>query len=154
MGFLKGQDIISGQEATVFANIGGKNVEMFYVKNFEAIMEKNKEEIKTIGKRGTQHKTVGFSGTGSMTCYHVTSMFAEMAQKYVNEGKDTFFDVKVTNDDPTSSVGRQTVLIKQVNLDSIPIAMVDVDSSGLEEELAFTWDGFELLEKFKEPVLG
>ena len=67
---------------------------------------------------------------------------------------DTYFDIQVTNEDPTSSIGAQTVLLKDCNLDSVVLASFDVDADVLEEDLDFTFSDADLLEKFKKPTLG
>ena len=69
-------------------------------------------------------------------------------------GVDTYFDIQVTNEDPTSSIGAQTVLLKDCNLDSVVLASFDVDADVLEEDLDFTFSDADLLEKFKKPTLG
>lgn len=154
MGFLKAGDIISGREATAFMNIDGKNIEMFFLRNLEAVLEKQKSDVNTLGSRNVQKKTTGWEGTGSMEIYAVTPAFIELALKYVKEGKDTYFTIKTTNEDPTSTIGRQSVLLKDVNLDSIPIINIDVDEEFLAQELEFSWSDFDLLEGFKAPTLG
>ncbi|MBC8581694.1 phage tail tube protein, partial [Zhenhengia yiwuensis] len=63
-------------------------------------------------------------------------------------------DIQVTNEDPTSSIGAQTVLLKDCNLDSVVLASFDVDADVLEEDLDFTFSDADLLEKFKKPTLG
>ena len=37
MAFLKGRDVISGQEGTAFIHIDGRNEFMFYIKELELI---------------------------------------------------------------------------------------------------------------------
>lgn len=69
-------------------------------------------------------------------------------------GVDTYFDIQVTNEDPTSSIGAQTVLLKDCNLDSVVLASFDVDADVLEEDVDFTFSDADLLEKFKKPTLG
>ena len=81
---LRAADTISGQEGKATAKINGQIVDMFYIKTLEATVEKNKEEVRTLGKRGVQHKTIGWSGSGSMTVYYVTSDFLNMAKDYLN----------------------------------------------------------------------
>jgi len=154
MGYLKAGDVISGQEGSAFMTIDGRNKEMFYLKSIESKIEKQKSEVKTLGKRMTQSKTAGASGSGSMTIYAVTSEFAQMAVDFMKNGVDPYFTIKVTNEDPNSGIGRQTVLLKNVNLDSIPISSLDVESEFLEQEIDFTFDDIDLLEKFSEPTLG
>ncbi|WP_053984998.1 phage tail tube protein [Niameybacter massiliensis] len=154
MGFFKAGDTISGQEARAFITIDGRVEPLFYAKNLEATAKKKKTEIKTLGHRGTQHKANGWSGEGSMTVYYATSLFRELMIKYMKTGVDTYFDIQVTNEDPTSSIGTQTVLLKDCNLDSVVLASFDVDADVLEEDLDFTFSDADLLEKFKKPTLG
>ncbi|PYI57022.1 phage tail tube protein [Paenibacillus flagellatus] len=159
MSFLRAQDTISGQEGRAYATIttaSGQviNEEMFYIKSLEATIEKEKSEVKTLGRRGTQHKATGWTGTGSMTIYYVTSTFRQIMYDYIEKGIDTYFDIVVTNEDQTSSVGPQTVVLKNVNLDSVVIAKLDTESETLDEDIDFTFDGVELPETFKKPVSG
>ncbi|MTI56157.1 phage tail tube protein [Geosporobacter ferrireducens] len=154
MSFFLAQDTISGQEARCYATIDSRVEEMFYAKKLEATAEKQKAEIKTLGKRGTQHKATGWKGTGTLTIYYVTSRFREIMLKYIKQGVDTYFDITVVNEDPTSSIGKQTIVLKGVNLDSVSMAMFDTESDALEEEIAFTFDDIEILDSFGKPVLG
>lgn len=154
MGFLLARDTISGQEARAYATINGQVEEMFYAKKFEAKVKKSKKALKTLGKRGSQNKANGWEGTGNMTIYYVTSSFRKLMLEYMKTGKDTYFDVQITNEDPTSTIGKQTVVIKGINLDEVTMALFDVDSEALEEEMAFTFDDADILDSFGKPILG
>lgn len=149
---LKARDTISGQEGTAFIEIDGRNEEMFYLKNINAIVEKQKVQIRTLGKRGDQNKTTGWAGTGSATIYGITSTFVKLALDYIKNGRDVYVNIMVTNEDPTSSVGRQSVLLVDVNFDSYPITLLDVDADAIEQDLDFTFDDLDLLEAFKAPT--
>lgn len=153
MGFMEFKDTISGQEGRAYITIDGRNEELFYAKKIEAELEKEKSEGKTLGKRGTQSKAKGYKGTGTLTIYYVTSLFIELMIKYIKTGIDTYFDMTVINEDPTSSIGKQTVVLKNCNLDKVKIASLDIDSDALEEDMSFTFDDVDLLDKFKKPVL-
>lgn len=153
MPFLDFKDTINGQEARAYVTIDGRNEELFYAKKIESKVEKEKSEGKTLGKRGTQSKAKGYKGTGTLTIYYVTSLFIEIMLKYMKEGIDTYFDMTVVNEDPTSNTGRQTVVLKNCNLDECPIALIDVDSDSLEADMGFTFDDVDLLDKFKKPIL-
>jgi Phage tail tube protein len=154
MGVLKAVDTISGQEGRAYATIDGINEEMFYVKSLEATVEKEKADIKTLGRRGTQHKATGWSGSGSMTIYYTTSKFRQMMIKYIRDGIDTYFDIQVVNDDPSSGIGQQTVTLTGVNLNSVIMAKLDTDSEALEEDVEFTFEGVSILGEFTTPILG
>lgn len=153
MGFLEFKDTISGQEARAYITIDGRNEELFYAKKLESKIEKEKSEGKTLGKRGKQSKAKGYKGTGTLTIYYVTSLFIELMVKYIKTGVDTYFDLTVINEDPTSSIGKQTVVLKNCNFDEVSIATFDLDSDALEEDMSFTFDDIDLLDKFKKPLV-
>ena len=151
--FLRAGDTISGQEGKATSVIDGNVQDMFYVKTLEATFEKIKAEVKTLGKRGTQHKGAGWSGAGSMTIYYVTSLFREMALKYAKTGKDTYFNITIVNDDPTSTIGKQTIVLYNCNIDSVILAKLDTESDVLDEDIDFTFDDFDVLDSFGNPVI-
>jgi hypothetical protein len=154
MTFLNARDTISGQEGRAYAVINGNVEEMFYVKDIEATAEKAKAKVKTLGKRGAQHKAAGWSGSGSMTIYYVTSRFRQMMYDYIKKGIDTYFDIVVINEDPNSSIGRQEVTLKDVNLDSVIMAKLDTESDTLDEQVSFTYDDVEIPGLFQAPTTG
>lgn len=159
MSYLKAGDVISGQEAVatmLIHNADGTNsVEnMFWAKNLEATAEIEKTEVYTLGKRGAQNKPNGWKGSGSMTIYYVTSLFRRMALQYIKTGRPVYFDITVTNEDPSSTVGPQTVVLKSCSLDSVILAKIDVESEVLDEDVSFTFDDVDLLDEFQAPVLG
>ena len=153
MSYLKAGDIISGQEGKVTAKINGVVETMAFVKNIEAIMEKQKSQIRVLGHRGTQNKTTGWSGTGSMNIYYITPLFRAMALKYAKTGVDTNFELTIENDDPSSTVGKQTTVLYGCNIDSTVLAKLDVDNTELDEDCDFTFDDFDILDQFGKPTI-
>lgn len=154
MAFLKAGDVINGREGTAFVTIDGRNIPMFFLKNIEATVELTKTEVPVIGKRMTQQKVTGATGSGSMTIHKVTSEFAQIGINYLKTGTVPVVTIKVTNDDPQSTIGRQSTTIKNVLFDSIVIAKLDVESETLDEDVDFTFDDADILEAFKTPTLG
>jgi hypothetical protein len=59
--------------------------------------------------------------------------------------------MQITNDDPGSSVGTQTVAFYNVKLQKLPVAILDADSDFLEMEVAFSYTNIEVLDWFKDP---
>ena len=154
MGSLKLSDTISGAEARAYITVNGRNEELFYAKKLESKVEKQKTEGKTLGNRATQNRATGWKGTGTLTVYYATSLFRELMLNYIKEGRDVYFDITVTNEDPTSSLGGQTVVLKNCNLDEVSMAAFDVESEVLEEDMAFTFEDVDILNKFNKPTLG
>ena len=151
MSFLRAGDIISGQEGKAMAVIDGVVHDMIYVKNIEATLEKNKTEVRTLGKRGTQQKTAGWSGSGTMNIYYVTSLFRKMALRYAKDGVDTYFTITIVNEDPGSSIGKQTITLYNCNIDSVLLGKLDVENEILDEDVDFTFDDFDIMDSCGNP---
>ena len=146
---MKSKDTISGSLAECFVTIKGKRYNFMQAINFEAKFERNKTEVPILGKTGKGNRTTGWKGTGSATFHYNTSIFREMMLQYKNTGKDVYFEMQVTNEDPTSSAGRQTIVFLDCNIDGGILAKFDADAEYLDEEMDFTFDDFEMPEKFK-----
>ncbi len=152
MPFMRAEDAISGKLGKAFATINGEVHEMLYLKNIEAKVEKKKVEVPVLGKTGDQHKAGGWSGTGSATVYYATSMFRELMLEYIKTGKDTYFDILIENDDPTSDIGKQTTILKGVNFNSVIMAKLDIEAELLDEDIEFTFNDVDMPNKFRPMV--
>lgn len=153
MATLKAWDAINGALGTCYANINGNKEEMLYVKNIEAKIKKNKREIKVLGQTGMKHKATGWTGSGTMTIYYSTTKFREMMMEYIKTGKDVYFDIVIENKDESSQIGRQTIVLKQVNIDTMIMAKLDINSTELDEEISFTFNDVNILNSF-QPIVG
>ena len=149
---LRASDIPAGAEAVAYIEIDGRVEEFFYAKSIEATAELNKSEVKVMGKRGVQNKATGWTGSGSMTIYYVTTMFRNMLLKYAKEGVLPSFKLVVTNEDKGTSIGKQTVVLYDCTIDSVNLTKFDVDSDALDEDMDFTFSDFDILDSFGNPI--
>lgn len=148
--FMREEDAISGKMAKAFATINGNVHELFYAKTGEANVEKNKVDVPVLGKTNVGSKSTGWKGTGTLTLHYITSMFRQLMVNYIKTGRDFYFDLQIINEDPTSKAGKQTVILKNCNIDSITLSRFDATSDDpLEEEIPFTFDDADLLESFR-----
>ncbi len=147
--FLNAKDTISSKEAVVFATIKGQNIPMIEIKELTAKIEKNKEEVQVIGRRMTGNKTTSMKGTGSLSGYVINSNWMKYGLDFLRGGADLYFSINATINDTTSSVGSQTVLLSDVNLDDIPILDLESDDGTLEWETDFTFEDVQLVTPFK-----
>lgn len=145
---MNAKDTISASLAECFVTIEGNRYNFMQAINLEAQFTKNKAEVPILGKTGKGNKANGWTGSGSATFHYNTSIFRELAYRYKQTGEDVYFDIQVTNFDPTSSVGRQTVILKDCNLDGGLLAKFDADAEYLDEDMDFTFEDFEIPEKF------
>lgn len=146
---MNGKDAISANLAECFATINGTRYNLMQAINLEASMEKTKAEVPILGKTGKGNKATGWKGTGSATFHFNTSIFRKAMKEFKDSGKDFYFDIQITNKDETSSVGRQTIILKDCNLDSILLTKFDADGEYLEENMDFTFEDWEMPEEFK-----
>ncbi|MEL4861022.1 phage tail tube protein [Pseudoflavonifractor phocaeensis] len=147
---MQARDAISGSLAQCFVTIEGNRYNFMQAINLEATFEKNKTEVPILGRTGKGNKATGWKGTGSATFHFNTSIFRKLALRYQQTGEDVYFDIQITNEDPTSSVGLQTVILRDCNLDSTILAKFDADADYLDEDMDFTFEGFEMPQAFNE----
>lgn len=148
--YMKASDAISGKEGSLYATIDGKVIQVAECKSVNAKITKNKTEFKALGYRGTQHKATGWSGSGTLTIYYASSRWAKMMIDYAKKGIDTYFKLQIINEDPTSSIGKQTVTLIDVNFDEAEIAKIDTESEFLDGTMNFTFSDVEMPDEFKE----
>lgn len=146
---MKAKDAISAKLAECFVTIGGNRYNFMQAINFEASFEKTKSEVPILGKTGTGNKSTGWKGTGSATFHYNTSIFREMMLNYKDTGEDVYFEIQVTNEDRTSSAGRQTLVFVDCNIDGGILAKFDADGEYLDEDMDFTFEDFKMPETFK-----
>ncbi len=146
---MNAKDTISASLAECFITIEGNRYNFMQAINLEAKIEKNKTEVPILGKTGKGNKSTGWKGTGSATFHYNTSIFRELLLRYKNTGEDIYFDIQVTNEDPTAAVGRQTVILKDCNIDGGILVKFDADAEYLDEDLDFTFEDFEIPETFQ-----
>lgn len=146
---MKGKDAISASLAECFITIGDTRYNFMQAINLTARMEKNKTEVSILGKTGKSQKSVGWTGTGSATFHYNTSIFRKAMKAYKDSGEDFYFDIQITNEDPTSSVGKQIIILKDCNLDSVLLTAFDAGGETLEDDFDFTFEDWEMPEEFK-----
>ena len=146
---MHAKDTVSASLAECYVTIEDKRYNLMQAINLEANFEKNKTEVPILGKTGKGNKATSWTGTGSATFHYNTSVFRMLMYRYKETGQDVYFDIQVTNEDPTSSVGRQTVILKDCNVDGGILAKFDADAEYLDEDMDFTFEDFEIPEQFK-----
>ena len=146
---MKAKDAISAKLAECFITIGTNRYNFMQAINFEANFERTKTEVPVLGKTGAGNKSTGWKGTGTATFHYNTSIFREMMLKYKDTGEDVYFEIQVTNEDPTSAAGRQTIVFVDCNIDGGILAKFDADGEYLDEEMNFTFEDFKMPETFK-----
>ena len=101
----------------------------------------------------SQQKPGAVKLTGTMTVYYGTPLFLDMVAQYIRTGVMPYFNLQVTNDDPTTTVGTQTVAYYNCKLTgTIPLSVLDADADMLTMDVGFTYEDFEPLSSFHAPA--
>jgi hypothetical protein len=145
---MNAKDAVSASLAECFVTIDGNRYNFMQAINLEANMEKVKSQVPILGKTGKGNKATGWTGSGNATFHYNTSIFRELLYRYKNTGEEIYFDIQVTNEDPSSAVGRQTIILKDCNIDGGLLTRFDADAEYLDESLDFTFEDWEMPEKF------
>lgn len=145
---MMAKDTLSAGLAECFVTVGDKRYNLMQAINVEAKFEKTKVEVPILGRTGKGNKATGWKGTGSCTLHYNTSIFRKMMLDYKDTGKDTYFEMQITNEDPTTGVGRQTIILMDCNIDGGILAKFDADADYLDEDIDFTFEDFTMPESF------
>lgn len=146
---MAARDAVSGKLADCFITISGKRYNFMQATNLETSFEKTKTEVAILGRTMPGNKATGGKGKGKATFHYNTSIFRKVMEHYKDTGEDIYFDMQVTNEDPTSRAGRQTTIYLDCNIDSVILAKFDAKDDVLSEEMEFTFEDFKIAEEFK-----
>lgn len=152
MSFLLERDALNGKQGKAIITLDGEVKELFQCKKLQTDAEFTEADFKVVGTTLVQKKTTGVNLTGTMTIYYGSPIFIRMVADYVKTGKIPYFDMQVENDDPATSVGKQTVVYTNCKLSKVPLSILDADTEFLEEEVGFSYTGVEVLDWFTDPA--
>ena len=145
---MNSRDAVSGSLAQCFVTIGQNRYNFMQIISFESSIVKTKTEVPILGRTGKGHKSTGWKGTFKGVAHYNQSVMRKLLLEFKNTGDDTYFDIQVTNEDPTSSIGLQTVILKDCNLNGGVLAKFDADAEYLSENISGTFDDFEIPQSF------
>ncbi len=147
---MNASDAVYGGLAECFITIDGRRYNFMSMTDFESKWEMSIKDVPILGKVGMGHKPAGGKGTWSGTAHYNQSVLREMANRYQKEGVMPYFEMQVSNEDPTSTVGRQTIIHRGCLCDKITLAKFKAGEEILDEELSGTFESWDMPEKFTE----
>lgn len=145
---MHARNAIHGAQGRAYVTIEGNRYLFAQLINLEARMDKTKTQVPIMGRTGKGNKSTGWEGTGSATFHFNTSIFRKLLKRYKDTGEDIYFDIQITNEDGSSTIGRQTTILKDCNLDGGIIALLDADAEYLEDSVDFTFEDWDMPEEF------
>lgn len=136
---LAGHEVLSGTHGYLMH----EGAYLTNVKEFEAKVEIEKQELKVVGDAWTKYKTTGLTGSGQMTLYKLDYKFTELIGEVAKGGAPFVTELVAQIKDPQNPGAKKKIRLKNVQFDAIPLAKFAVNEL-IEEELQFTFEGYEL----------
>ena len=145
---MRGKDALKASLAECFITVDGRRYNFMQLINFEARFETQTTELPILGRTGKANMTTGWTGTFSGEAYYNQSVIREMFEKFKDTGEQTYVEIQITNEDPNSNAGRQTVIFKDALINGGILAKFDADGDYLTEDINGTFDDFVIPTKF------
>lgn len=112
-------------------------------------VEVQKEEVKVSGDRWVHHKIVGLKGKGSASGIKITSEMIRLNGVVADSRNQSFRTELLYKIDDPEAFGVERVQLKNVMFDNLSLANSE-PGKVVEEELPFTFEGYELLDPIVE----
>ena len=141
---MHAKEPIDGREGSAYAIINGRRFLLMQLIDFEDTIQKTKTEIPRLGTTKTGNRSTGAKGTWTANLYYNTDIFRTIMLDYWKTGRDLYFDIQITNDDPNSNAGRH----KDCNLDAVSMSKLNVKNTILEEQISGTFEDILMPEAF------
>lgn len=146
---MKAMDAVHGAHAECFVTIGDDRYNFMQMTEFEGKYELNIVDVPILGRVTKGNKVAGGSGTWSGTAHFNQSLFRLMLVGYMESGAMPAFKIQVTNSDPSSSAGSQSIIYEGCLFDSVILSKFAAGEDILDEEISGTFEDFKMAEAFK-----
>lgn len=145
---MNAKDTVSAKLAQCYVTIDGNRYNFMQAISLVANIEKTKKQVPILGRSAMGNKASGWKGSGKATFHYNTSIFRKLWLGYNKTGKDIYFDIMITNEDPASDAGAQTIILVDCNINNGVLAKFDANEDYLDEEMEFTFEDFKMPEEF------
>lgn len=153
MAYLLAKDTVNGAEGSVVVTRNGKNYVIAGMRNIRPTGNIQSGKMRVIGTRKIQDKPNGVELTGAGNIYYGFDLFREMALNYIHTGVMEEFNIQITNNDPTTSLGTQVMAYYGCHLTGeIPLSILNSDETMMNYDFNFAYTDVQMLQSFNEPA--
>lgn len=150
MSIMNEREAIYGSLAECYITIEGRRYNFMSLTEFESKWEVKTVDVPILGKVGMGHKAAGGKGTWSGTAHYNQSHLRRIADSYQKTGIMPYFEIQVTNEDPASTIGRQTIVHHDCMCDTFVLAKLKAGEDLLDEDISGTFESWDMPESFKD----
>lgn len=153
MAYLLAKDTVNGAEGTIVITRNGQNYVIAGMRNIRATGNIQSEDMRVVGTRAIQQKPNGVRLTGTGNIYYGYDLFRDIVLQYINTGYMEEFDIQITNNDPTTSLGSDVTAYYGCHLTGeIPLSVLDSEVSMLNYDFNFAYTRVQKLQSFNAPA--
>lgn len=153
MSYLLAQDTVNGSEGSIVITQNGQNIVVANMKNIKPNAEIQSNDMRVIGTRVIQNKNNGAKLTGTGNIYYGNDLFRDMVLQYINTGVMPQFDIQITNNDPTTTIGSEITAYYGCTLTgTIPLSILDTEEAMLNYDFNFAYTRVARLQSFNAPA--
>lgn len=153
MSYLLAKDTVNGAEGSVVVTRNRRNYVIAGMRNIRPTGNIQSEKMRVIGTRKIQDKPNGVELTGAGNIYYGFDLFREMVLNYIHTGVMEEFDIQITNNDPTTSLGTQVMAYYGCHLTGeIPLSILNSDETMMNYDFNFAYTDVQMLQGFNEPA--
>ncbi len=142
----------AAKQATCFVTLNGSRYEMFFARNFEGKLNIKTKEVPALGTIMNGRKAVGAEGKFKLTIYRVTDKFSEVALTYIETGVLPEFEIQVTEEDPSTPIGRSTKIYSDCMIGGdVLLSVADDGENFIEQTIEGYFGSVKMPEKYTDP---
>jgi len=146
------QDAVSANFAECFVTLNNTRHSMLMAKEFEGKASITTAEVPRLGSVVIGHKAQTVVLSFSMTIYKCTEIFDDIMDQFIQTGVMPTFDIQVSNEDPSTSVGRSTKIFTNCVLDGdVMLSMFNAEGEFVEQSIEGFCDSYTRPEKYTNP---
>lgn len=153
MSYLLAKDTVNGAEGSVVITQNGQNIVVAGMRNITTNAEIQSNDMRVIGTRTIQNKNNGAKLTGTGNIYYGSNIFSDMVLQYIQTGVMPEFDIQITNNDPTTTIGSQVMAYYGCTLTgTIPLSILNDEEAMLNYDFNFAYTRVARLSSFTDPT--
>lgn len=152
MSYILARDTVNGAEGSIFVTVNGQNIQVANMRNIRTSANIQSTDMRVIGTRKIQQKSNGAQQTGTGNIYYGNDLFRDMVLEYINTGVMPEFDIQITNNDPTTSLGTESMAFYGCHLTGeVPLAILNDEEAMLNYDFNFSFTRAAKLSSFNAP---
>lgn len=142
------KDAVYASLGNAYVKLDGTRYLLMQLKSIEVTAKVDNKKVPILGTTISGNKPGTQTYEGKATIYANTSIFRKVLKKYQDTGEATYFDITCNQEDPTASVGKQTIILKDCLISQATLVKLEAGGDELTDDISFTVNSFEMPQEY------